>query len=82
MIDMATDTENMSFEDALALLQKLIKELEEGNLPLDKALKTFQEAVAVSRVCNKKLEMAQEEVKKIVVNEEDSDYKLEDFECQ
>ena len=82
MIDMATDTENMSFEDALALLQKLIKELEEGNLPLDKALKTFQEAVAVSRVCNKKLEMAQEEVKKIVVNGEDSDYKLEDFECQ
>ena len=79
---MATDTENMSFEDALALLQKLIKELEEGNLPLDKALKTFQEAVAVSRVCNKKLEMAQEEVKKIVVNGEDSDYKLEDFECQ
>ena len=58
------ETEKMSFE--------------EGNLPLDEALKVFRDAVDIGRFCNKKLEMAETEVQKIV---EDADgFTLEDFE--
>lgn len=79
MTTMTIDKEKMSFEEALTLLQNQIAALEKGNLPLDEALKTFQDAIAVSRLCNEKLEHAQSEVKKIV--EDGTGYGLEDFEC-
>lgn len=75
------DTENISFEQALAELQKQIDLLEKGNLPLDEALKIYSRAMEISRICNKKLDMAQAEVKKIVADEDGDGYKLENFEA-
>lgn len=77
---MNTEKETMSFEKALELLQEKINQLQKGNLPLDEALKTFQEAVEISRVCNAKLDLAEEAVEKIVADSESDDYDLEDFE--
>ena len=54
--------------------------LEKGNLPLDEALKVFRDAVDVGRFCNKKLEMAETEVQKIVEGANGEDFTLEDFE--
>lgn len=78
---MTVDTKNISFEDAIALLQKQIEQLQNGNLPLEESLKTFRDAVELSRICNTKLDSAQEEVKKIVVDANGEDYELEDFEA-
>lgn len=75
------DTENMIFEQALAELQKQVNLLEKGNLPLDEALKIYGQAMEISRFCNKKLDMAQAEVKKIVADEDGEGYKLENFEA-
>lgn len=80
MTFMNTEKETMSFEKALELLQEKINQLQKGNLPLDEALKTFQEAVEISRVCNAKLDLAEEAVEKIVADSESDDYDLEDFE--
>lgn len=77
---MNTEKETMSFEKALELLQEKINQLQKGNLPLDEALKTFQEAVEISRVCNAKLDLAEEAVEKIVADSESDDYDLENFE--
>lgn len=74
------DKDTISFEQSLQILQQKIEQLQKGNLPLDEALKTFQEAVEVSRICNAKLDMAQEEVKKIVADANGDDYELEEFE--
>ena len=78
---MTIDTKNISFEEAIALLQKQIEQLQNGNLPLEESLKTFRDAVDLSRICNTKLDSAQEEVKKIVVDANGEDYELEDFEA-
>lgn len=78
---MTTDTKNISFEEAIALLQKQIEQLQNGNLPLEESLKTFRDAVELSRICNAKLDSAQEEVKKIVADGNGTDYDLEDFEA-
>ena len=78
---MTADTENISFEKAIDLLQKQIEQLQNGNLSLEDSLKTFQDAVELSRICNAKLDSAQEEVKKIVADENGKDYELEDFEA-
>lgn len=69
----------LSFEEALKELQQQISLLEQGNLPLEDALKIYGKAMEISGLCNKKLEMAQAEVKKIA--DAGEDYKLEDFEA-
>lgn len=74
------ETRNMSFEEGLQILKNQVAMLEKGNLPMDEALKVFRDAVDVGRFCNKKLEMAETEVQKIVENANGEDFTLEDFE--
>lgn len=50
------------FEAALARLEELVKELEEGELPLEQSLKMFEEGVKLARVCNKRLDEAERTV--------------------
>lgn len=76
---MTLDKDNISYEESLSLLENKIKKLQGGNLSLDEALKTFQEAVEISRICNNKLDMAQETVKRIVPDANGDDYELEEF---
>ncbi len=57
-----------TFEDAMSQLEKIVQELESGDLPLEKALKKFEEGVRLSKFCFDKLE---ETEKKITVLTED-----------
>ena len=50
------------FEDALARLEAIVKELESGDLPLEQSLKMFEEGIKLSRVCHKRLEEAERRV--------------------
>ncbi|NOQ67084.1 MAG: exodeoxyribonuclease VII small subunit [Desulfobacterales bacterium] len=51
-----------SFEDELAKLEKITKELEEGDLSLEESLKHFDEGVKLAEYCNNKLSDAQRKV--------------------
>ena len=42
----------MKFEDALKKLEKIVAELEGGELSLDEALKKYQEGIELSRACS------------------------------
>jgi len=57
-----------TFEDAMSQLEKIVQALESGDLPLEKALKKFEEGVRLSKFCFDKLE---ETEKKITVLTED-----------
>jgi exodeoxyribonuclease VII small subunit len=50
------------FESALKSLEEIVKQLESGDLSLDRALELFEEGVKISRYCNAKLEEAQRKV--------------------
>lgn len=50
------------FEDSLARLEEIVKELESGDLSLDLSLKLFEEGIKLSRICNKRLEEAERRV--------------------
>lgn len=52
----------LSFEKALERLEKIVEELESSDLPLEDALKRYEEGVKLARLCNKKLETAQKKV--------------------
>lgn len=59
-------TEPKSFEDALATLESKVEELARGDLPLDKALATFEESLALYRRCHEMLDKAEQRVTKLV----------------
>jgi exodeoxyribonuclease VII small subunit len=50
------------FETALAELEKIVKQLEEGDLPLDRSLALFERGVELSRYCHGQLGEAQRRI--------------------
>ena len=51
-----------NFEQALAKLEQVTAELEEGDLSLDKSLEKFNEGIELVRFCNSRLEEAKSRV--------------------
>ncbi|MHB8605868.1 MAG: exodeoxyribonuclease VII small subunit [Thermoplasmatota archaeon] len=45
-----------SFEESLARLEGIVRDLERGELPLDDAMKRYEEGVALARACRARLE--------------------------
>jgi exodeoxyribonuclease VII small subunit len=54
---------DLSFEKALAELEKIVARMESGELPLEQALATHKRGVELARFCQQKLEEAQQQVK-------------------
>jgi exodeoxyribonuclease VII small subunit len=52
----------VKFEDALKKLEKIVEDLEKGDLSLDEALKKYQEGIELSRVCMQRLENAKKKI--------------------
>jgi exodeoxyribonuclease VII small subunit len=50
------------FEDCLQRLEKIVNELERGDIALEQALKLFEEGVQLSNSCRKELEEAEGKV--------------------
>ena len=50
------------FEGALAELESVVKQLEEGDLPLDTSLGLYERGVQLSRFCHAKLEDAERRI--------------------
>lgn len=50
------------FEECLQRLEKIVGELEKGDLPLEKALALFEEGIQLSSSCRKELEAAEGKV--------------------
>lgn len=67
-----------SFEESLVELENIVKELEAGNVDLDKAIEKYSEAMKLAKVCGDKLNNATEKVNKIL----QENGKLEDFEIE
>lgn len=51
-----------SFEEGLDRLEKIVKDLEQGELELEKSLELFEQGVELSESCRKQLEEAEQKV--------------------
>lgn len=72
-------TRQPGFEEALARLEKIVKSLEDGDLPLEESLRLFEEGVSLTRLCASRLEEAQKRIDVLTRGEQD-DLKLVPFE--
>ena len=61
--------ENITFEDALKRLEEIVRLLEGGDTALDVSLDLYEEAVSLVKICNSKLDSAQQKVTMLNSNE-------------
>lgn len=69
-----------SFEENIEDLEKIVTELEKGDLNLDDSVSKFEEGIKLSKECNKILEDAEKKIT-ILLNEEEN-IKEENFETE
>lgn len=51
------------FESALAQLESLVAKMESGTLPLDESLAVYEQGVELARICQRRLDHAEQQVK-------------------
>ncbi|NRA83040.1 MAG: exodeoxyribonuclease VII small subunit [Gammaproteobacteria bacterium] len=71
---------NLSFEATIEELEVIVNQLEQGDLPLDKALSQFERGIGLARSGQDKLQGAQQKVDILMANGTDS--QLQSFEQQ
>ena len=55
--------EDKKFEEAMLELEGIVRRLEAGALSLDESLSAFEEAIGLVKLCNEKLEAAEQRVR-------------------
>ena len=55
----------IKFEKAIQRLEKIVDDLETGELDIDKSLEIFEEGIKMSRDCSKKLGEAEAKIEKL-----------------
>ena len=72
------ELKSMSFENAVARLEEILRDLESGEADLAESLKLYEEGIGLVRACTKQLEQAEQSVK-ILQAGEDGTAVLADF---
>ncbi|MBP3504534.1 MAG: exodeoxyribonuclease VII small subunit [Bacilli bacterium] len=67
--------ENMTFEQLLNELNKVVESLESGKLSLEESVEVYQKGMALSIECKKRLDAAKEVIVKKVTSEGETDLK-------
>ena len=65
-----TEIKELSFEDALAKLENIVRELESGRIKLDDAVTAYEQAVALKKYCSEKLAAATLKVEKLELSKD------------
>lgn len=55
-----------NFETSLSSLEKIVRELERGDLPLEESLRLFEEGVSLSRECQERLNQAERRIETLL----------------
>jgi exodeoxyribonuclease VII small subunit len=66
------------FEESLRQLEKIVDQLEHGDLPLDESIRLFEEGVRLSTACKQELDAAEGKVQ-ILMKERDGSMRAEPF---
>jgi exodeoxyribonuclease VII small subunit len=65
-----TPVEKMSFEEAMAELEKLVTQLERGEVALEESIRLYERGAALKARCEQKLKEAEEKVEQIRLDAE------------
>lgn len=55
-----------TFEEAMTKLEMIVRQLEENDVPLEKAIDLFQEGMSLSKLCHEKLEIVGKKMDQLI----------------
>ncbi|AXN37470.1 exodeoxyribonuclease VII small subunit [Peribacillus butanolivorans] len=61
-----TKKQEVTFEEAMENLEKIVEQLEEGDVPLEKAISIYKQGMDLSRLCHSKLKTVEEQLTQIL----------------
>lgn len=64
------DIRQMSFEQALEALERIVEDLERGDVPLDQSIRIYERGEALKSHCDRLLKSAEDKVEKIRLSRE------------
>ena len=56
------EQQSRTFEASLEALEQIVRELEQGELPLEKSLELFEQGIRLSRECQERLSQAERRI--------------------
>jgi len=56
------EPQTRTFEASLEALEQIVRELEQGDLPLEKSLELFEQGIKLSRECQERLSQAERRI--------------------
>ena len=59
-----------TFEQSMKQLERIVQELEDGDLPLEKAIKKFEEGIKLTKLCSEKLDETEKKISVLLKNAE------------
>ncbi len=68
--------EEVKFEEKLSELEKMVSELERGDVDLDEAIDKYTKAMKLAKECSEKLKNAEENVNKILTENGEEDFDI------
>lgn len=66
------DPSTLSFEDSLKQLETIVRELEQGNVPLERSIEMYERGATLRTHCDGLLKAAEAKVEKIQLNQDGS----------
>ncbi|MBR0231062.1 MAG: exodeoxyribonuclease VII small subunit [Clostridia bacterium] len=69
MSEKKTEKKELTFEQALARLEEIVRALESGNVPLEDLIKLYDEGTALVKHCTEKLNAAEEKVRLLQIKD-------------
>ncbi len=67
-----------TFEESLNELERIVKQLENGDLPLEDSLKLFEEGVKLSRSCRERLTVAERRIE-VLMKDGNGDLRIDNL---
>lgn len=77
---MAKAKEELSFELAMEQLEEIVEKLEEGEVPLEKALQFYQKGMELSKYCHDTLQKAENQLTKMMTDEGEKAFDIQEEE--
>ncbi|MGR3764970.1 exodeoxyribonuclease VII small subunit [Rossellomorea sp. NS-SX7] len=77
---MAKAKEELSFEEAMEQLEGIVEKLEEGEVPLEKALQFYQKGMELSKYCHDTLNKAEKQLTKMITDEGEKTFDIKEEE--
>jgi len=74
------ENKDITFEEALGQLEQIVRALEDGSAPLDKSLEIYENGVRLVKLCNSKLDDAEQKVK--ILSATDNSVEEKDFDSK